>query len=103
MTNKIDGFGHQPAGIGAGRRSEPVRTVDPAGRPRQAPPNEDQLTLTGTSRQLQQLAAAVAAAPEVDSRRVEALRALIEKGHYELDAQRIADRILDFERELAGR
>jgi negative regulator of flagellin synthesis FlgM len=61
------------------------------------------LTLTGTSRQLQQLAAAVAAAPEVDSRRVEALRALIEKGHYELDAQRIADRILDFERELAGR
>lgn len=103
MTNKINGFGTQPSGIGASRRNEPVQAVDPAQRPREVSTAQDQVTLTGTSRQLQKLAAAVAAAPQVDSRRVEALRALIELGHYELDAQRIADRILDFERELAGR
>jgi negative regulator of flagellin synthesis FlgM len=103
MTHKIDGFGQQPVGVGSGRRSEPVRAVDPASAPRQAATAQDQVTLTGASRQLQQLAAAVAAAPEVDARRVEALRALIERGRYELDARRIADRILDFERELAVR
>lgn len=103
MTNKISGLGPQAPGVGASRRNEPVRAVDPTQRPREAATAQDQVTLTGTSRQLQQLAAAVAAAPVVDSRRVEALRALIEKGHYEIDAQRIADRILDFERELAGR
>lgn len=103
MTNRINGFGTQPNDVGASRRNEPVRAVDPAERPRESVTAQDQVTLTGTSRQLQKLASAVAAAPPVDSRRVEALRALIEKGHYELDAQRIADRILDFERELAGR
>ena len=103
MTNKINGFGQPPAGIGSGRRNEPVRAVDKASAPRSASTPQDQVTLTGTSQLLRQLAAAVDAAPEVDLRRVEALRALIEKGHYEVDAQRIADRILDFEREIAGR
>jgi len=85
------------------RRSEPVRPAEPASAPRNAAAPQDQVTLTGTSRQLQRLAVAVAAAPELDLRRVEALRALIDKGHYEFDARRIADRIADFERDLAGR
>lgn len=104
MTNKIDGFGHQPVGAGSGRRTEPVRAVDATAKSRPASTAaQDQVTLTGASRQMQQLAAAVAAAPDVSSKRVEALRALIEKGHYEVDARRIADRLIDFERELAGR
>lgn len=104
MTNKIEGYGNQPVGAGSGRRAEPVRAVDAAAKARPASAAaQDQVTLTGASRQMQQLAAAVAAAPDVSAKRVEALRALIEKGHYEVDARRIADRLIDFERELAGR
>lgn len=103
MTQKIDGMGQVPVGTEKSRRSEPVRPAESPAAARNAAAPRDQVTLTGTSRQLQRLAMAVAAAPEVDMRRVEALRTLIEKGHYELDARRIADRIADFERDLAGR
>jgi negative regulator of flagellin synthesis FlgM len=103
MTHKIEGLTPHATGPGSGRRTEPVRAVEPAAAPKRTSAGEDQLTLTGASRQLQQLSAAVAAAPDVSARRVEALRALIEKGHYEVDARRIADRLIDFERELAGR
>lgn len=103
MTQKIDGMGQAPLGAEKSRRSEPVRPAESTSAARGATAPRDQVTLTGTSRQLQRLAMAVAAAPEVDMRRVEALRALIDKGHYELDARRIADRIADFERDLAGR
>jgi negative regulator of flagellin synthesis FlgM len=103
MTQKIDGLGQPPMGAERSRRSEPVRPAESPAANRSATAPRDQVTLTGSSRQLQRLAMAVAAAPEIDMRRVEALRALIDKGHYELDARRIADRIADFEREIAGR
>ncbi|HET8691830.1 MAG TPA: flagellar biosynthesis anti-sigma factor FlgM [Steroidobacteraceae bacterium] len=103
MTNKIEGLTPHAVGPGSGRRTEPVRAVDASAPPKKAIAAEDQVTLTGASRQLQHLSEAVAAAPDVSTRRVEALRALIEKGHYEVDARRIADRLIDFERELAGR
>jgi negative regulator of flagellin synthesis FlgM len=103
MTHKIEGLTPHAVSPGPGRRTEAVRAAEPAAAPRRASAGEDQVTLTGASRQLQQLSDAVAAAPDVSTRRVEALRALIEKGHYEVDARRIADRLIDFERELAGR
>ncbi|TAK54322.1 MAG: flagellar biosynthesis anti-sigma factor FlgM [Gammaproteobacteria bacterium] len=102
MSNKIDGFGQQPAQVSGGRRDEAVKRVDGenAGHPRSV--TEDQVTLTDSARQLQRLSEEVAAAPELDTARVAALRQAIERGEYQVDARRVADRMLALEHTLAG-
>ncbi len=62
----------------------------------------DSVDLTDGARQLQDLQAAVAATPVVDSARVAALRDAIANGSYRVDAQRIADGLLAQDRAALG-
>jgi negative regulator of flagellin synthesis FlgM len=99
MTSKIDAFsaprplaGARPtatmaAGLGSG---EPVRRVS----------GGDQLRLTDTAVLLARLEPEVAAQPEIDLARVEALRNAVNEGRYELRPEVIADRLLGLERDL---
>ncbi len=58
------------------------------------PVNSDPVRLTDGARQLNDLQAAVAATPAVNSDRVAALREAIANGTYTIDPQRIADGLL---------
>ncbi len=61
---------------------------------------DDSVELTDTASRLGQLADEVRAAEGVDTQRVEALRERIASGDYEIDAGRIADRLIALEREF---
>ena len=60
----------------------------------------DHVTLTDSARSLQKLEAAVANAPVVDTAKVATIKQAVSAGTYKIDAGRVADRILQFERGL---
>ena len=66
------------------------------------PANRDPVRLTAGARQLNDLQAAVAATPVVNSDRVAALREAIANGTYTIDPQRIADGLLSQDRAVVG-
>ena len=101
MTQKIDGGGS----------SRPIDTVTTgasarAGTDRTTPvaaPEGDSLRLTGEASGLQTLARELGSAPAgIDMAKVNAVRAAIAEGSYRIDGAKIADRMLDLERSLAG-
>lgn len=65
---------------------------------RQAGAGGDQVTLTDTARRLSDLTQTVNAQPVVDTDRVAEIRAAIQEGRYEVDAGRVAERLLQTER-----
>lgn len=101
MSNKIDGFGQRPSQVDSASRSNRAGS---GGEGRAAAPASpaDRVTLTDSARQLQRLAEAVAAAPGFDAARVAELKEAVARGDYRPDAQRVADRLIAIERELAG-
>jgi len=81
----------------------PARPLPRGSAPVAPPPGTgDSVDLTDGARQLQDLQAAVAATPAVDSVRVAALRDAIANGSYQVDPQRIADGLLAQDRAALG-
>ncbi len=62
----------------------------------------DTLDLTGEGSQLQQIEQSLSGIPIVDSKRVESVSQSIESGQYSIDNEKIADRIIENERDLKG-
>jgi negative regulator of flagellin synthesis FlgM len=60
----------------------------------------DLLDLTGKARELQSLQHDLAQSPEIDAARVSELKEEINNGRYEINAERIADKLLDIELKL---
>ncbi|MCU0976194.1 MAG: flagellar biosynthesis anti-sigma factor FlgM [Steroidobacteraceae bacterium] len=102
MSNKIDGFGQRPVQVDGGSRTDRAGRGDGDDRAVAPASAADRVTLTDSARQLQRLAEAVAAAPDFDPARVAALKDAVNRGEYRPDAQRVADRMIALERELAG-
>jgi negative regulator of flagellin synthesis FlgM len=65
-----------------------------------AAPTADHVTLTGSARILQKLSEAVAGAPVVNAGKVAAVKQAVQSGSYRVDAGRVADKLLTFERGL---
>ena len=105
MSSKIQGYGPQAPVVTGGAKSAPVeRTAgDDPKVPAVTPPTRDSVTLTSSARQLQKLAEAVAAAPATSADRVAAVKQAVAQGTYEVNAERVADRLLAADRELTGR
>lgn len=61
----------------------------------------DKVSLTDQAAQLQTLKQAVEGVSSVDSNRVEALKAAIEDGSYKVDSQKLAQNMIDLERQLS--
>jgi len=101
MSQKIEGSSplppvHSTAQIGRGAaagadRSGPVEAVQVG----------DSLRLTGEATGLQALQRELAAAPAIDTARVEQVRQALESGNYKIDPANIADRMLQMDRLLA--
>jgi len=60
----------------------------------------DAVSISSRANDLKSLENNIRALPDTDSGRVNALRSQIESGQYLIDSQRVADRILAFERNL---
>ncbi len=100
MADKISGYGRSgdvgPArsrGVAGSGRAEPGRAAGPARR-------DDDLQLTGAAAALRAAEARLREQADVDQARVEAARRRVEAGEYRVDADRLADRLLRFERSL---
>ncbi len=65
-----------------------------------APATSDTVNLTSRAKLLERLDATLAAVPDVDSARVDEIKAAIASGDYEIDADAIASAMLRLEREL---
>lgn len=97
--NNINGVsGQQPARSGEGSRTQPGRgeNVTSHSSAGQAP-GADSVSLTDTAARLRMLEGTLSASPEVDSARVADIQRAIADGSYQIDAGKIADKLLDFE------
>ena len=60
----------------------------------------DAVSISSRANDLKSLENSIRALPDTDSSRVNAIRLQIESGQYVVDSQRVADRILAFERNI---
>jgi negative regulator of flagellin synthesis FlgM len=87
MANKIDGFNQsQPAVTGTSRSGAVGRET---------------VTVTETARQLQKLEEAVARTPVTNAEKVQAVKDALARDTFTVDAERVADKMLQFERDLS--
>lgn len=85
----------------SGAQSTSGKTDNTAGNRQSATGSgADTVNISASAADLQAMEARLAELPEVDSGRVEELRNQIANGEYNIDSQRVADRILAFESDL---
>jgi negative regulator of flagellin synthesis FlgM len=99
MIGRINGKTSDKAGESGGTHgvTGDARTAGKDGREARG---TDTVELTSSARLLERLEKSLAAMPELDTSRIEAVKLAIERGDYRIDAERIADAILRSEREL---
>lgn len=76
------------------------KTMQPGSQPHTTD-QTDQVSLTGESQLLRQIEQALESAPVMDQQKVAEVRVSLEQGSFRLDANKIADRLLGLERDLA--
>jgi negative regulator of flagellin synthesis FlgM len=99
VSNKLNGVEAKTARIAPAsavnrRAGAPAESAGPAAE------SDADVQLTGAARGLAALEQAVRAMPAVDQARVAAARERISNGSYEVDPQRVADRLLRLESDL---
>ena len=96
--NNVSGsmIGNVGAGNAAqgGQGATGDKTAESQGNPASS---RDTVSLTPQAQQLRDLESRIADLPEVDSNRVNAIRDAIANGSYEIDANRIAEKLMQFE------
>jgi len=79
-----------------GPRSEPTAAQQATG----APTTGDTVTITDTAARLSRLESTLAQVPVVDTQRVESIQRALANGTYEINPERIADKLLAMERDF---
>jgi negative regulator of flagellin synthesis FlgM len=101
VTDKISGFSAaEPVAPIKGSNSNAVATEkqgEAAASNAAAAQSSDQVTLTTSARSLQKIEEAIAQTPVVNSSKVAAVKQAISSGTYQVDAGRVADKLLQFE------
>lgn len=102
MTIKIADYQNRPVQTGA---EKPVsRAGDAASNPAESPvAGASPVRITDQARQLASLEQAVQSLPVVNEARVAQIRLALEEGRYEINPERIADKLLRTEQELSAR
>lgn len=106
MTEKINGQGFRPSDTASTRRADSAK---PAAREEGKSPAAggevamgDTVNITASGLLMSKLEEIVQRAPVVDADRVAAIKDAIASGSYQIDDQRVADRLLKFERDVLG-
>ena len=99
MTTKITGYQNRPVQVGTDKKVS--STSDAAASPAQAAvTSNNPVRITDQARQLAALENALNEVPVVNEARVAAIRLAIEQGEYQVNAERIADKLVRMEQEL---
>jgi len=100
VANKINGLEAKPARIAA--TSAVNRRANPAPESADSPPADSgtDVHLTGAARGLAALEQSLQSQPVVDEARVAAVKERLQKGSYEVDPQRVADKLLRLDSDL---
>ena len=105
MTDKIRGYSTaEPLAPAKGSNSSVVADKPQGEASTASAPTaqaSDTVTLTNSARSLQKIEEAVAKAPIVNAAKVAAVKQAVQAGTYQIDAGRVADKLLKFERGLA--
>ena len=104
MTNKISGISTaepvaKPTGSGSNSLVADKSQAE-GGSSAATAQTADHVTLTDSARSLQRIEEAVAKAPVVDAGKVAAVKQAISAGTYQIDAGRVAGKMLKYERGL---
>lgn len=101
MPHKISGFESRPVQVGTGSvQRKGNESADAAQGAKVS--GADSVQITGSAKQLAALEHALKDQPVIDEARVAALRSAIESGTYQVDAARVADKLLRMEDQLSG-
>lgn len=106
MPSKISGYNAtQPLApikgtTGTATIADKASSEDTAAAATSASQSTDHLTLTDSARSLQKIGEAIAKAPVVDTAKVAAVKQAVSSGTYQVDAGRVADGLIRFERGL---
>jgi len=107
MTEKINGQGFRPADAAGTRRSEATKVATGPGQGRSAAAGQsaaagETVSITPSGLLMSKLEELVQNTPIVDQERVAAIKDALASGTYEIDDQRVADKMLRFERNVLG-
>lgn len=97
MTQEIKGVRGAPtarAGLSAVTGPPGARSSQTSGR---TGPTDDRVSLTGLGAQMQAITRSLERVPVVDLARVSSVREAVVSGDYEINAMRIADKLIRFE------
>jgi negative regulator of flagellin synthesis FlgM len=103
VTTKIDGLQNRPVQIGTDKKVSSTSDATVTGTGAKASvADSSPVRITGKARQLAALEQALNDVSDVNEARVAAIRLAIEQGQYEVNPERIADKLLRTERELSA-
>ena len=100
MADKINGQGFRPVDAGSARRSEKTSQAGGHSGRTASETITDTVNIERAELLVSRLSEVLDVVPVVDIERVRAVRDAIASGNYEVDPGSIADKILQFEREL---
>ena len=101
VANKINGLEAKPARIAASPAVNRRAGAAPEAAAEGAADSGTDVQLTGAARGLAALEQSLRAQPAVDPARVAAVKERLQNGSYEVDPQRIADKLLRLDGDLA--
>ncbi len=107
MTNRINGYENAQSlppskgasgGVqGTDKPQNEVQSAPTAPAASSTSSSADQVTLTDSARTLQKLGDAIATAPVVNTAKVAAVKQAVQSGAYKINAQSVADKLLQYE------
>lgn len=101
MTTKITDFQNRPVQVGTDKKVSRASAADTP--PAKAAAAGNPVQITDQARALASLEQAVAGLPVVNEARVAEIRLSLDEGRYQVDPERIAEKLLRTEQELAAR
>ena len=103
MTMHVKGTDANAVDSGGSRAVDPVRSAAPVAHANTPGAGQaDSLSISGSARSLANLQAAIAGTPDINVGHVARVSTAIESGQYTVNAARIADRMLQLERDLGA-
>ncbi len=100
MSTKIGGFDSSPVQVSTGRTVKRAGNSDSAAQS-SSPDSTSDTHITDSARKLASLEQTVRDLPAIDEARVQQVGARISDGSYKIDAERIADKLLRSDQDLA--
>jgi negative regulator of flagellin synthesis FlgM len=96
VPSRINGLETKPVRVAPGSAVH-KRAEQAAGKAGNSVDSESDVQLTGAARNLAQLEQTLRAMPAVDELRVAAVKQRLDSGEYQVDPQRVADKLLHLE------